>query len=72
MKKQTKPKVHRETLVGASPPKSIDQRFYEPPTVYSDEDLELLNDPDFMSGLEQSEQEIANGKTKKWKGFKAL
>lgn len=34
------------------------------------EELELLNDKDFMESLDRSEQEIQNGKTTKWKDFK--
>ena len=34
------------------------------------EELELLNDKDFMDSLDRSEQEIKNGKTTKWKDFK--
>ena len=33
------------------------------------EELELLNDKDFMESLDRSEQEIKNGKTTKWKDF---
>ena len=34
------------------------------------EELELLNDKDFIESLDRSEQEIKNGKTTKWKDFK--
>ncbi len=34
------------------------------------EELELLNDKDFMESLDRSEQEIKNGETTKWKDFK--
>ena len=34
------------------------------------EELELLNDKDFMESLDRSEQEIKNGKTTKWQDFK--
>ena len=36
------------------------------------EEVELLNDLEFMKDLEESDWEIANGKTKKWKDFKQL
>ena len=36
------------------------------------EEVDLLNDLEFMKDLEESDWEIANGKTKKWKDFKKL
>lgn len=36
------------------------------------EEIDLLNDLEFMKDLEESDWEIANGKTKKWKDFKKL
>ena len=34
------------------------------------EELELLNDKDFIESLVRSEQEIKNGETTKWQDFK--
>ena len=34
------------------------------------EELELLNDKDFMKSLDRSDREIKNGETTKWKDFK--
>ena len=58
--------------------KSENQLLEEPPFVsyrpdsaeIDPEELELLNDKDFMESLDRSEQEIKNGKTTKWKDFK--
>ena len=30
----------------------------------------MLNDPDFMERFEQAMDDIANGRTRKWKGIK--
>ena len=40
------------------------------PVEIDPEELELLNDKDFMESLDRSEQEIKNGETTKWKDFK--
>ena len=60
----------RETAV--TRPAPAPAAIAEYPPLIDLEDVELLSDSEFMSDLERSEWEIANGKTKKWKGFQAL
>lgn len=35
-----------------------------------EEENDMLNDPDFMERFEQAMDDIANGRTRKWKGIK--
>ena len=68
MKEKDTPKIEHQ--VSASPTVLI---IEEGTTSFIDpEEIGLLNDPEFMKDLEESDWEIANGKTKKWRDFKQL
>ena len=68
MKEKDKPDFEQRAL--ASSAVSI---IEEGATSFIDpEEIDLLNDLEFMKDLEESDWEIANGKTKKWKDFKKL
>ena len=54
--------------VYASPPMSSKTTGSSPPI--DGEENDMLNDPDFMERFEQAMDDIANGRTRKWKGVK--
>lgn len=62
-------------------PKPIEKAYASPPVATSSglpegssssisEEFDMLNDPDFMERFEQSMDDVANGRTSKWKGIK--
>ena len=59
-----------ESQLLASPPPSEQSARSGSVSGVDPEEIEMLNDSDFMERFTQAEDDIANGKTRKWEGIK--